>query len=758
MSFNRAAFIARYCDEAEDHLKVIDETLVALEATPGEGDLVAGALRAMHTLKGASRMLKVTDVGTVAHAAEDLLVAARDGAIALGPGHISLLLHAADRIREIVAALREGREGGFAVADLTADLQATAMGAAPRMEAPPDDQPGSAVPAAPSQAQGSLAAGSEAAAAPGRAMGQDQVAAIRPAALPAESPPEETPPKAAPRRAADDTVRVPVSKLDQTIRLMEELASGQLERRHRIAELRRLRGDLRKVLSRVAAAREAHWLESDLADILVGLDHQVREERDMSGQLERLTAALQQQALEIRLMPIGELFGTLPRAVRDIAGQLGKRVRLELGGLDIELDKRVLDGLRAPLVHLVRNAIDHGVEPPDQRRASNKEAEARLSVRAIAHGGKVEIAVEDDGRGIDVELVRRAGLARGLLAPERAEIASEREVLQLLFLAGFSTAREVTDLSGRGVGLDVVKSHIEDLKGDVAVETTEGRGTLFRLTVPVSLTLQTVLRARADNRVYGFPHSFVEETRPIGHLDLIEVAGQPALRLGNQLIPVVDLAETLGLSTGAKRRVVVIGQAAGERVAFGVDAVEEIEEVVIKPVPRGIRSPLVGGFCTAAHGDVVPVLHVPSLIKAVWTMGSRRAASRQALREPRRILVVDDSPNTREVVRIILESAGYLVDTAKDGEDALVRVTRRPYHLVVSDIEMPRLDGFGLCKRIRDQALVLPIILVTSRATEADRRRGAEVGASAYIEKGSFDQDNLIRAVREVLAESLPPP
>jgi two-component system chemotaxis sensor kinase CheA len=332
-------------------------------------------------------------------------------------------------------------------------------------------------------------------------------------------------------------------------------------------------------------------------------------------------------------------------------------------------------------------------------------------------------------------------------------VASEREVLQLLFAPGFSTAREVTDLSGRGVGLDVVKSHIEELKGDVAVETTPGGGTVFRLTVPVSLTLQTILRARADGRVYAFPHSFVEEARPIGPLDLIEVAGQPALRLGNQLIPVVDLAEVLGLPPAARRRVVIIGQAAGERVAFGVDAVEDIAEAVIKPVPRGVRAPLVGGFCSAEHGDAVPVLHVPSLIKALWALGSRRAASRQAIRQPRRILVVDDSPNTREVIRTILEDAGYTVETAKDGEEALVRLAREPAHLVVTDIEMPRLDGFSLCRRLRGQAETadLPIVLVTSRATEHDRRRGTEVGANAYIEKRGFDQDHLVRAIKELL-------
>ncbi|MBM3271093.1 MAG: response regulator, partial [Candidatus Sericytochromatia bacterium] len=567
--------------------------------------------------------------------------------------------------------------------------------------------------------------------------------------------PEDPPAKAAPRRpAADDTVRVPVAKLDQTIRLMEELSSAQLAGRHRVAELRRLRGSLRKVLGRVSGGQDTSWLQADLAAILAGLDHQVREERDLSGNLDRLTAALQQQALEIRLMPIGELFGTLPRAVRDIASQLDKRVRLELAGLDIELDKRVLEGLRAPLVHLVRNAIDHGIETPEQRQGAGKEPEARLAIRASSHGGRVEVAVEDDGRGIDVDKVRRTGLARGVLPADRAEVASEREVLQLLFLPGFSTAREVTDLSGRGVGLDVVKSHIEELKGDVTVETTEGRGTVFRLTVPVSLTLQTILRARADDREYAFPHSFVEEARPISPLDLIEVAGQPALRLGNQLIPLVDLAETLGQDPAPRRRVAIIGQAAGERVAFGVDAVEEIEEVVIKPVPRGIRAPLVGGFCSAEHGRIVPVLHIPSLIKAVWAIGSRRlSATRAALREPRRILVVDDSPNTREVIRTILENAGFSVDTAKDGEEALLRLDRQMAHLVVTDIEMPRLDGFSLCRRLREQpdTAGLPIVLVTSRATDADRRRGAEVGANAYIEKGGFDQDHLVKAVRDLV-------
>lgn len=820
MAFDRAAFLTRFCDEAEDHLRAIDDALVALEADPGDADLIAGCLRSMHTLKGASRMLKVMDVGAMAHAAEELLVAARDGHFRLEPPHVTLLLRASDAMRQIVSALRGGAEGACEVEPLVAALGAAARGepvilppdaasqagaiaeaegsgarSAPAEAAPPLANPkvSKAAPSAPEPAVSPVASpapdttvSSSASPAAGAAGEPKTPPAPRPgtasegpfpsgfAPRPAASRLiEGHPPGAAlndprsPRgearsalRAAEDTVRVPVAKLDRTIRLMEELSIGQHAVRHRLGELRRLKLGIRRILNRLSGTEGGPGLARmarDLEAILGGLDRQLRSERDLAGHLERLSAEIQQHALEIRLMPIGELFGTLPRAVRDLSNQLGKRVRLELAGVEIELDKRILEGLKAPLVHLVRNAIDHGVEFPEERVASNKDPEARLSIRASHQGGKVEVVVEDDGRGIDIEAAKRVGLARGLLSTDRAEVITEREVLDLLFLPGFSTAGDVSDLSGRGVGLDVVKSQIEELKGAVHVESTEGRGTVFRLIVPVSLTLQTVVLARADGCLYAFPHSFVEETRPVGHLDLIEVAGNPALRLGNQLIPLVDLMDVLGLPAAPRRRVVVIGQAAGERVAFGVDEIAEIDETVIKPVPRGLKAPLVGGFCTVDQGEVVPVLHVPNLIKALWSQGARRGASQRAMREPRRILVVDDSPNTREVERAILEGAGYRVDTAKDGEEALLRLDRTAYHLVVTDIEMPRLDGFALCRRLRENpdSAGIPVVLVTSRATDADRRRGAEVGAAAYIEKGSFDQDRLLRVIQALLA---PPP
>jgi two-component system, chemotaxis family, sensor kinase CheA len=456
------------------------------------------------------------------------------------------------------------------------------------------------------------------------------------------------------------------------------------------------------------------------------------------------------------MVPFGDACLGLDRTARDVARGAGKDVELVVAGADVLLDRAVAEALRGPLVHLVRNAADHGLEAPAERAAAGKPERGQVTISAVLRGGEVEVTVADDGRGLDLGAIGARARAEGL--PEDAD---PRTLARLVFLPGFTTAGEVTDVSGRGVGLDEVRAGVEALQGSVDVETTPGRGTRFVLLVPLTLVALRALLVRAGGETLAIPATHVRRVLAVHPEDVRAIGGRDTITLDGTAVPVAVLAEVIGLPTPpptarAASVPVLVVAAAGRLVALAVEALLVEREVQIRSLGARVRrAPHVAGAAILPDGEVSLILHVPAVIATALGRAGATALHR-ALEAPRRrhrVLLVDDSPTTRTLERSILEGAGYLVATAADGEEAWGILEREGADALVADVEMPRLDGFALTAAVRGSPrhAGLPVVLVTARDADADRARGLAAGASAYLVKSTFDQRSLLETLQQLL-------
>lgn len=584
----------------------------------------------------------------------------------------------------------------------------------------------------------------------------------------------EVPPVPAPSKAGDEpiTLRIRLEKLDRLIKTVGELITEQMQAQQNIPTLRKILSDFRRLIRSLQDNLYRHQRESASAmidpheeeiiqsaqQILDAMESFSKLHRDSLANFDLLINDMQNSVMTMRMIALSTIFDAYPRAVRDLAKNLGKEIELLIEGRETELDRKMVEKLNEPLIHLIRNAIDHGIEPPEVRRRLGKPEKGLLKIAARNEGTSIAIEIADDGHGIDFEKIRRKALAKGLIQHESDfQRMSENDIINLIFLPGFSTADFITDISGRGYGMDVVKQGVENLKGYLSVYTKPGRGTVFTVHLPLTLTSLRAMFVRAGIAQLAFPIASVSETLKIQKTELIEVVRKKAIRLRNQLIPVIQLNDILQISPGetadADEYFVIIAHANGERAGFIVDDIVDEKEIIVKPIPKHFhRLKLISSATIAGHNEVIFVLHVPHLIESIKEapITERPKAERKTAQS---ILVVDDSLNTREVEKTILQAYGYEVDTAKDGLEALDKMKRRAYDLIVTDLEMPVMDGFTLTSRIREEKdfRQIPVVIVTSRDSAEDKRRGIEVGANAYIVKGSFDQTNLIDTVESLI-------
>ena len=465
-------------------------------------------------------------------------------------------------------------------------------------------------------------------------------------------------------------------------------------------------------------------------------------------------------AKRLLMLPFSTLLAVLPKLVRDLARDQGKLVRLEIRGGEVEIDKRILEELKDPLIHLVRNSIDHGMEKSAERSARGKPPEGLLTVTiSQVDGNKVQLVLADDGCGIDAGRVREAAVRHGALSAERAGQLDDRESLSLIFLSGVSTSRLLTEVSGRGLGMAIVREKVERLGGQISVQTRVGHGTSFRLLLPLTMATFRGLVVRAGDQSFIIPIAQVERVVRMRADSIKHAAGQPLIALDGAALSLVWLEHVLQLPVKPTKTppdtvtAVVLGSG-DQRIAYAVTEVMQEQEVLIK----GLGPPLsrvrnVAGAAVLGSGKPVLILNPADLLaSAVQAPAAAVAAAETETPEGRekKVLVAEDSITARMLLKNILESAGYHVTAVVDGTDAWTTLKTEPFDLLVSDIQMPRMNGFDLTARIRgDRKLAdLPVVLVTALASREDRERGIDVGANAYIVKSSFDQSNLLEVVR----------
>lgn len=712
MALDTRRFIQRFIEEAADHLPRLREGILALAQQNASQEQINALFRAAHTVKGSSRMLKLTPITLLAHSTEELLSALRDGTQAADDEVIRLLNQAVDALEDSVSQL-----AGGATPDTLAQADPALCQALEQAAQPDADsalrQPDASTPTA-----------------SGPDIAEPQF------------PTPDTDLQAAPATLRlNDTVRVRLERLDDIIRLMGEVLSGHQHMHSLVEEARRLTHNLPR-------EHPAHTFRRELKESVQAHD--------------TLMSDLHERALQMRMLPLNVVFDPLAHMARELARTLNKQVVCEVSGSDIELDRQMIDRLSDPLIHLLRNALDHGLETPEERKTAGKPEQGRLTLRAFQDGNWVVVEMRDDGRGIVLEALRQKALAKKLMTAEQLDALSERETLELIFLPGFSTKALITDFSGRGVGMDVVKRTVTDaLSGSLQVTTDRGLGSCFTLRMPLSLAMLRVLLVRAGTLTVGITAAHVTEVVERDASDFIEATGRLTLILRNEFVPVVPLAALLGESdvaspTTARRPVLLMVIRQNQyKLALQVDALIDERERVIKPLPTHLRQlPLVAGMVNSGRNALVTLLHVPALM----ALARRDAApstpfSTTPPRKTHRVLVVDDSLNTREIEKDVLEAWGYHVTLAENGRDGLTKALAEPFDAVLTDVEMPVMDGFALTAQLResDNYRHRPIIIITSREKEADRRRGIEVGADAYIVKGSFDQHNLVETLKALL-------
>jgi chemotaxis protein histidine kinase CheA len=736
MAFDHSKFLARFVEEAREHCSRISEGLLNLEKSPGDAEMINALFRSAHTIKGSSRMMKLAGVTELSHKMEDVLDAVRGGKISLSSFVSDALFRGVDALSAMLEQITAGDTTAGAQEALCEELARCAA-----LPAAGDAQP---VPAA-------------------TLTPEPHAPLVQPVEQTAAAAAEPAPLSKAAQKRQVDYLRVDAAKLDDLIRLMGEIVSehGRF-RRHigRLGEIERATArHLTAVAGQLQTTEDEHkpLIEAGAA-LQLSLRQSVRAMCNASLLQDHLVGDLQETSLRMRMQPLSTVFDPLRRTVRDLAHEHGKDIDFVVGGGDTEMDRKIIDRIGDSLLHMIRNSLDHGLESSDERVAAGKSPRGTITLSAFYDSGCVTISLEDDGKGLSVDMIREKALAKRLFDPETIAGMSRAEIIDLIFMPGFSTSPIITDLSGRGVGMDVVrKSIVDELKGTIFVESAEGSGTTFLLRLPLNLAVFPLFLLSVSGKICALPATSLVEMLSVQLGEIIEIVNKRAIRLREQLIPVENLSSLLRLpgepAAGADVMIVIIRDGE-DKLGLIVDEIIGREEMVVKPLPSHLQNlHMVSGVTIGERDSIINVLHVPELFKQSHEIGEPRRVPQASVARAATVLVVDDSINTREIEKSILEAYGYIVATAEDGEEAFEKTRENLYDLVITDVEMPRLDGFSLTRRLRDDERYrnVPIIIVTSLEKDEDKKRGITVGANAYIVKGAFDQSNLIETVQTLI-------
>ncbi|MGY2339819.1 response regulator [Pseudomonas sp. SDO5532_S415] len=752
-----ASLLELFSLEAEAQTQVLSAGLLALERDPTQADQLESCMRAAHSLKGAARIVGVDAGVSVAHVMEDCLVSAQEGRLYLRPEHIDALLQGTDLLMRIATPNNAPEPAVIeAYVALMARLLDPAAAAMPTIAA-----------ATPLMAERQLEA-------PAPNV-EEPVAVVEP--LPGESvaAPKKT------RRTAENgerVLRVTAERLNslldlsskslvETLRLKPHLATMQRLKRMQNNGLRALENlnvhlkDHALSLEAREALDDARRLLAESQQLLVEKNAELDEFAWQAGQRAQV---LYDTALACRMRPFADVLTGQVRMVRDLGRSLGKQVRLEIEGEKTQVDRDVLEKLEAPLTHLLRNAVDHGIETPQQRLLAGKPEEGLIRLRASHQAGLLVLELSDDGNGVDLEKVRRSIIERQLSPPETAAQLSEEELLTFLFLPGFSLRDTVTEVSGRGVGLDAVQHMVRQLRGAVLLEQTAGEGSRFHLEVPLTLSVVRSLVVEVGDEAYAFPLAHIERMCDLEPADIVQVEGRQHFWHEGRHVGLVAASQLLQrpASQGSQQtlKVVVIRE---RDAIYGVAVERFIGERTLVVLPLDERLGKVQDISAGAlldDGSVVLIVDVEDMLRSVDKLLNTgrleriaRHGNQAAEAARKRVLVVDDSLTVRELQRKLLLNRGYDVAVAVDGMDGWNALRSEDFDLLITDIDMPRMDGIELVSLLRrdNRLQSLPVMVVSYKDREEDRRRGLDAGADYYLAKASFHDDALLDAVVELI-------
>ena len=765
--------------EAFELIEQIDHDLVELEANPEDLELLNRIFRVAHTVKGSSSFLNFDVLTELTHHMEDVLNKARKGELKITPDIMDVVLESVDMMKGLLESIRDNGSdaaAGIDIKNICVRLTQISEGEAPSAaaEAPaapapePVKEPEPVAPAeeaAPevSDAELSKLSDSEVEAEIERLLkvrkAEDQARRASKGIAP-KSPEEIAPatsaapapaPKPAPSRerdtdkkvpaassnsavAQEQTIRVEVKRLDHLMNLIGELVLGK--------------NRLLKIYDDVEERYEGEKFLEELNQVV--------------SSLSLVTTDIQLAVMKTRMLPIAKVFNKFPRMIRDLSRELGKQIDLEISGEETELDKSIVEEIGDPLVHIIRNSCDHGIEDPETRKAMGKPEKGLVQLKAYNEGNHIVVEIVDDGKGLDADMLKAKSIEKGIITEREADAMSEKEAFGLIFKPGFSTAAKVTNVSGRGVGMDVVKTNIEKLNGIIDIESEVGKGTVMKLKIPLTLAIIQSLLVGTQEEFYAIPLASVLETVRVPIDDIYTIDGKNVLRLRDEVLSLVRLSDVFGVNKvfdgGDQTYVVIIGVAEA-KLGIIVDTLVGQEEIVIKSMGDYLQNiPGIAGATIRGDGRVTLIIDVGAMMEMAKDIKVNIRAemedSAKAKEKPSdyKVLIVDDSKMDRTIMQKSLEPIGVTIIEATNGVEALniIKSGEHAFDAVLIDIEMPRMDGYTLAGEIRKYSKyrTLPLIAVTSRTSKTDRLRGVEVGMTEYITK-PYSSEYLENVVRK---------
>jgi two-component system chemotaxis sensor kinase CheA len=713
---------------SQDRLQKLEAGLLHLEKHPDNHTILEQLLREAHSFKGDSRSVGAEHIEALIHQVEEILLGIKCQQMSLTPQLFDCLYQGLDAseklVREVVTGQLTGVDSALILKQLMDAVSASTIQ-------------------------------------------EERIETPETSFLPVTSPPQDTPSIDEPYHI--DSIRVQTRDLDALMTQAEELTVTRISIAHTTAELEELvnlwedwKAFRRKRQSLESPSLGTNPYEDRLEKMIDSLRTSAQEN---SSRLNLIAGELGEKIRTLRLLPLSTIFQFFPRVVRDLARQQSKPVELIVEGGETTADKRILEDIKDSLMHIIRNAIDHGIETLDERKRLGKPPVATIWLKGYQQANNIAIEVTDDGRGLDIETIKQTAIKRKLYSVEELESMTPSQIYSLIFAPGFSTRTFITEISGRGIGLDVVRSNVERLKGNIQIESTPGQGCTFRLQLSTSLASINVMLLSVQGIIHALSVEFVQTTLLVSQDEILTFEGREIIIWEGQEIPVGNLADLLELSNSpayvsaakvespkSDLKPCIVLQVGEERAGFFVDRLLDTQEVVLKPVSQVLkRVRNISGSTILGTGDVCMILNPPDLLKSLHnpnlftvSLKPRKVAHKKPV-----ILLVEDSIYVRTQEQRLLENAGYEVVIAVDGVDGYNKLRTRDFDAVVSDVEMPHLDGFSLTAKIRRhlEYKELPIILVTTLNSDEDKKRGADAGADAYIIKGKFNQDFLLETL-----------
>ncbi|HNO23577.1 MAG TPA: response regulator [Leptospiraceae bacterium] len=783
---DKIGLISDFYEECSENLGKIGNRLIDLESSPDSSEIVNELFRSVHTVKGGARLLKIRKIELLSHSMENLLDLIRNRKIRFAPELIDYLMDGKSLLSELLEETASKGPLRTRILPVLKKIEVSCRTGSPsKTVSEPIKQELIEV-----QTKERT----------------EELSSVKSELKTSEAPVSRM------SKDKQESIRVSIDKLDEVINSASELSLSRIQFREQIGNVNRVIRDIKRTLSNaqendpgsiieritkanyvmlsdIRAGLEKYGIHAEtefLNDIVFRFRNELRQElseRELSVQeeltlllisfqdvknamvknadnLETLTSKLQNEVMNFRMVPIASLFERFPALIRDMARQTGKKVKMNLNGQDTELDRVMINTLADPLIHVLRNSVDHGIESPEERKLKGKSETGEITLSAYYQGSYAIIEIRDDGKGIDFEAVQRKALEKNLADASELKNMSEKEILNFIFHPGFSTSGEITELSGRGVGMDVVMTVIRHLQGSIDLETVPGKGTVFYLKIPLTLAVVRVLLFDVGNQMLAFPMANVEEILTVSKDEIETLGNRYFYHLRSEVIPLIHMADVLSIPHSAvfKEEIPVIILNDGKRKLGMVgDTILGRQEIVIKNLGTVLKKvPFIMGCAILSDRRLVMILNPGEIIEAALNESTEKKATKtisdrkEENREIHSILVVDDSPLQRKNIRSILSRAGWQVDEAENGFEAMKLVRFKKYSLFCIDLVMPLMDGFELVSRLKSLPLYksIPVIVITAKHSLEDRERGLKVGANEFLEK-PVNPEELTELVRK---------